>query len=63
MVLYGKKGNVLWTSKTSGNNKGYTLKVQNDGNMVYYSEGKAKWSTKTYGACGGKFIRSIAHKS
>ena len=58
MVLYDKKGNVLWNSKTNGNNNGYSLKVQNDGNMVYYSGGKAKWATNTAGSCTGSFLRS-----
>ena len=54
-MLYSTKGSVLWSSKTNGNTNGYTLRVQNDGNMVLYSGGKSKWASNTAGSCKGKF--------
>jgi hypothetical protein len=38
----------VWDSNTWKNNTGATIAVQNDGNVVIYgSNGRAKWSTKT----------------
>lgn len=60
MVMYAKSGNVLWKSNTNGNTGGYNLVMQNDDNLVLYSGGKARWSTKTSDSCEGKLNHCLS---
>ncbi|RTZ89777.1 MAG: lectin [Deltaproteobacteria bacterium] len=52
--LKSKKKHILWNSGTSGPVD--KLLMQQDGNLVLYHGGKAKWSTGTNGNPGAYFI-------
>ena len=45
LVLYDKNDRAIWASGTSGPNT--QLILQNDNNLVIYSNGNALWATGT----------------
>ena len=60
LVISRKNGTYAWESKTVCDEKpSDRLVLQNDGNVVLYAGGEAKWSTKTHGKCAtGNFLFS-----
>ncbi len=52
--LKSKKKHILWRSGTSG--PVTKLLMQQDGNLVLYHNGKARWSTGTNGNPGAYFV-------
>ena len=52
--LKSKKKHILWNSGTSG--PVTKLLMQQDGNLVLYHNGKARWSTGTNGHPGAYFV-------
>jgi hypothetical protein len=48
LVIYGPGDVPIWFSNTAGHPDSFLI-VQNDGNVVIYSNGRAIWSTATAG--------------
>lgn len=57
LVMYNKRRQVIWSTQTKDKPRA-RLSVQNDGNVVLYSDAVAYWATHTW---GGKVPEALEH--